>query len=160
MVCSGTEAENLVFTNSYSARATTEPVGFGAAGGLLKDLVTGAKGTIPGATAYAVVYPASMDLNGGGCTGAKDMIKRLESQSAKCPNQKFALGGHSQGGAVVTAGIPGIPRALIPKIVAVTMFGSPPCSDVPQVKGHCKSFCNKGDTVRPYYHLQWAIVVY
>lgn len=88
-----------------------------------------------------------MDLNGGGCKGVADLIKRLKSQSAACPNQKFALGGHSQGGAVVTAAVPHIPKELVAKIVAVTMFGSPPCSDIPQVGGRCKSFCNKGDTI-------------
>jgi alpha-beta hydrolase superfamily lysophospholipase len=91
---------------------------------------------------------ASMDLNGGGCKGAQDMVKRLTTQAAACPNQKFALGGHSQGGAVVTAGLPNVPAEILPRIVAVTMFGSPPCSDVTkQVGDRCKSFCNKGDSV-------------
>ena len=81
------------------------------------------------------------------------MINRIRTQSQKCPQQKFALGGHSQGGAVVTAGIPSIPKALLSKVVAVTMFGSPPCSDVPQVAGRCKSFCNKGDTVCAIYSI-------
>jgi pimeloyl-ACP methyl ester carboxylesterase len=95
-----------------------------------------------------------MDLNGGGCKGAQDMVKRIVDQSKACPDQKFALGGHSQGGAVVTAGLPNLPANLLPRIVAVTMFGSPPCSDVTkQVGGHCKSFCNKGDSVRDFREL-------
>jgi alpha-beta hydrolase superfamily lysophospholipase len=89
-----------------------------------------------------------MDLNGGGCKGAQDMVSRLVAQAAACPNQKFALGGHSQGGAVVTAGLKNVPKSILPRIVAVTMFGSPPCSDVTaEVGGKCKSFCNKGDSV-------------
>jgi alpha-beta hydrolase superfamily lysophospholipase len=88
-----------------------------------------------------------MDLNGGGCQGVKDLIRRMQERSKACPNQKYALGGHSQGGAVVAAAVPHIPKDLIPRIAAVTMFGSPPCSDIPQVAGRCKSFCNKGDTV-------------
>jgi hypothetical protein len=90
-----------------------------------------------------------MDLNGGGCKGAQDMVNRLIAQAAACPDQKFALGGHSQGGAVVVAGLPNPAiAAILPRIVAVTMFGSPPCSDVTaQVGGKCKSFCNKSDSV-------------
>jgi alpha-beta hydrolase superfamily lysophospholipase len=89
-----------------------------------------------------------MDLNGGGCKGAADMVKRITTRADACPNMKFALGGHSQGGAVVTAGLPSVPAKYWPRIVAVTMFGSPPCSDVTkQVGGRCKSFCNKGDSV-------------
>jgi hypothetical protein len=75
------------------------------------------------------------------------MVRRLEERARACPSIKFALGGHSQGGAVTTAAIPLIPRELVARIVAVTMFGSPPCRDVPQVAGRCKSFCNKGDNV-------------
>ena len=75
------------------------------------------------------------------------MVRRLEERARACPGIKFALGGHSQGGAVATAAIPLIPRELVARIVAVTMFGSPPCRDVPQVAGRCKSFCNKGDNV-------------
>lgn len=90
-----------------------------------------------------------MDLNGGGCTGVKDMIRRITERVDSCPGIKLALGGHSQGGAVVAVGVPQIPKKYLSSIVAVTMFGSPPCSDMPQVAGHCKSFCNKGDTVRP-----------
>src|ERR1700710_1199933 len=108
---------STIRTKSIVARATTEPVGFGFAGGSLK---THLAAKLPGSTAYAVQYPASMDLNGGGCKGAKDMVNRIKSQSAKCPQQKFALGGHSQGGAVVTAGIPSIPKNLLSKVVAVT----------------------------------------
>jgi alpha-beta hydrolase superfamily lysophospholipase len=93
-----------------------------------------------------------MDLNGGGCQGVRDVMRRLEERSKACPNQLYALGGHSQGGAVVTEAI----KANIVKgsdiekrIVAVTMFGSPPCSDFPDKieAARCKSFCNKGDDV-------------
>jgi uncharacterized membrane protein YgcG len=88
-----------------------------------------------------------MSLQSSGCQGVTDLIRRITTQAKACPNQKFALGGHSQGGVVVTAAIPQIPRELISRIVAVTNFGSRPCSDVPQVAGRCKSFCNKSDTI-------------
>ncbi|KAF2400701.1 alpha/beta-hydrolase [Trichodelitschia bisporula] len=143
------------------ARATTEPPqvsgagfeaaaariwskGYGAAG---YSLYTNVTKLIPGSTGYPVNYPASMDLNNGGCVGAKDLVRRLEERSKACPNQVYALGGHSQGGAVVTAAVPLIPKELIPRIVAVTMFGSPPCKDIPSVGDRCKSFCNKGDNI-------------
>jgi hypothetical protein len=61
-----------------TARATTESKGFGAAGG---SLVKHIAKDLPGATGYAVNYPASMDLNGGGCQGAKDLIRRIVERS-------------------------------------------------------------------------------
>jgi alpha-beta hydrolase superfamily lysophospholipase len=100
-----------------------------------------------------------MDLDGGGCQGVKDVMRRLEERSKACPQQVYALAGHSQGGAVVTAAI----REQIVKgsdiekrIVAVTMFGSPPCSDFPEKIGpeRCKSFCNKGDNVSGLFSLR------
>ena len=144
------------------------PKGLGAAG---KHLASSLAKLMPSAVSYAVDYPvlpplpspspspppntptnltppqASFDLTGGGCRGVKDMIRRIEERAKACPGIKFALGGHSQGGAVCTAAIPQIPKSYLPSIVAVTMFGSPPCRDVPQVAGRCKSFCNKGDNV-------------
>src|ERR1700712_1455837 len=93
-----------------------------------------------------------MDLDGGGCKGVKDVVRRLEERSKACPNQTYALGGHSQGGAVVTAAIKEnlIKGSDIEKrIIAVTMFGSPPCTDFPDKiePARCRSFCNKGDDV-------------
>ncbi|KAF2434111.1 alpha/beta-hydrolase [Tothia fuscella] len=134
------------------ARATTEPVGLGAAG---KNLWNHLQKDLPGSSVYAVNYPASMDLNGGGCKGVNDLVSHLQKRSAACPNMKFALGGHSQGGAVVTAAGPklALEKAIVNKIVAITMFGSPPCSDFEKPAGvapllaRCKSFCNKGDTI-------------
>lgn len=41
--------------------------------------------------------------------------------------------------------IPKIPKDILAKVVAVTMFGSPPCPEM--VKDRCNSYCNKGDFV-------------
>jgi cutinase len=70
-------------------------------------------------------------------TGIDDVINRLNSQSKTCPSQKFALVGYSQGAAVMHGALgptgppyPGGPtprpvldQAVIPKIVALVMFG-------------------------------------
>jgi hypothetical protein len=63
--------------------------------------------------------------------------------SKDCPKQKYALGGHSQGGNVTYHAIPRIPKDILPRIVAVTMFGSPACRE--QVADRCNSYCYKGD---------------
>ncbi|KAE9967623.1 hypothetical protein BLS_006268 [Venturia inaequalis] len=133
------------------ARATTEPKGLGAAGGLLaKDLAK----DLPAATVYPVNYPASMgSLNT--CEGPMDLIKQVKTRVDSCPGIKLALGGHSQGGAVVTATISKIPAKYLKSIVAVTLFGAPPCSDltkstvpgVAEVGARCKSFCNYKDQI-------------
>jgi alpha-beta hydrolase superfamily lysophospholipase len=89
-----------------------------------------------------------MSLQSSACVGVQDVIRRITERGRACPNQKFALGGHSQGGVVITTAIPSIPKELLSRVVAVTNFGTRPCSDVPQVAGKCKSFCNKSDNVR------------
>lgn len=94
---------------------------------------------------YPVHYPASFS----GCTsedkGVSDLLARLQARSQACPNTLFALGGHSQGGVVTVRAIPKIPAAILRKVVAVTMVGSPSCPS--QVTGRCKSYCNQGDSV-------------
>jgi hypothetical protein len=53
-----------------------------------------------------------------------------------------------------------IPKQYVSRIVAVTMFGSPPCSiikgKVPELADRCRSFCNSGDTVRATLYTQRA----
>lgn len=80
------------------------------------------------------------------------MVAELKNKAIACPKQKFVLGGHSQGGMVTVGAInrlakePGLPKDTVDRIVAVTMFGSPPCPAA--VAGKCLSYCNKGDFVR------------
>jgi cutinase len=71
--------------------------------------------------------------------GKDDTINRLNAQSKLCPDQKFALVGYSQGAGVIHgvfgptgAVMPGLqnPRpvldqSVVPKIVAVALFGDP-----------------------------------
>jgi predicted esterase len=47
----------------------------------------------------------------------------LKSQSAKCPNQKYALVGYSQGAGVMHQAMSKIDSSLYPKIIALVMFG-------------------------------------
>lgn len=63
----------------------------------------------------------------------------------QCPDQKFVLGGHSQGGVVTVRMIPDLPEAILSRIIAVTMVGSPECPA--EVEDRCRSYCNAGDSV-------------
>jgi hypothetical protein len=117
---------------------------YGAAGASLYSNITK---LLPGTTGWGVRYPAS--FSGGSDLGVQDMINQLTKQSKACPEQKFAVGGHSQGGFVTVGAIPKLPKEILDKVVAVAMFGSPACPE--QVKGRCISYCNKGDTVRQFY---------
>jgi hypothetical protein len=127
--------------------------GYGAAGA---SLLTNITKLIPGSTGYPVHYPAS----GGNSmpVGIKDMLAELSKQSTACPKQKFVIGGHSQGGMVTTSVIPQIPKDILAKIVAVTMFGSPPCPEL--VKDRCNSYCNKGDFVGRLQKISMSQIIY
>jgi pimeloyl-ACP methyl ester carboxylesterase len=81
--------------------------------------------------------------------GTEDMLNHLSERAKACQTTKFVLGGHSQGGGVTVRTIPQIPKDILSKVIAVTMFGSPPCPAV--VADRCKSYCNAGDTVRQLF---------
>ena len=71
--------------------------------------------------------------------GVDDVISRLNKQNKLCPDQKFALVGYSQGAGVMHGAMnatsepyaggpavrPKLDASVIPKIVAVVMFGDP-----------------------------------
>jgi hypothetical protein len=145
------------------ARATTEPPmgqdqasiqqfdaaanrvwskGYGAAG---KSMFGNITAIIPEATGWPVHYPASWT----GCTsedkGVADIVNQITTQAKACPQQKFVLGGHSQGGVVTLRAIPKIPADVFARVIAVTMVGSPNCP--PELKEKCRSYCNTGDGV-------------
>jgi alpha-beta hydrolase superfamily lysophospholipase len=86
----------------------------------------------------------------GGCAsedpGVADVLAQLRTKSKACPNQKYALGGHSQGGVVIQRAIPHIEKDILARVVAVTGVGSPPCAS--EVKEKCRVYCNSGDSVR------------
>lgn len=58
-------------------------------------------------------------------TGAKDVINRLKTQAAACPDAKFALVGYSQGASVIRTAAKSITPDLEKKIVAVVLYGDP-----------------------------------
>ncbi|KAF1982595.1 carbohydrate esterase family 5 protein [Aulographum hederae CBS 113979] len=148
--------KSLVTNHHYLARATTEPPqrfgndfegaaaevptkGYGAAGfALLQEL----QKLVPAATGYAVHYPAAMGTEN---QGAADIVKWLTARSAACPQQKYALGGHSQGGFAVVNAVPQLPPAILTRVVAISMFGSPECKE--ETADRCISYCADGDIV-------------
>jgi len=110
------------FTHLRVARGTSEPGSFGLIVG--DPLVAAVKRQVPGARGYAVQYPADATAQSAP-TGRDDVVKRLEAQSAACPQQKFALVGYSQGAMVMRMAAPKIPAAIHSKILALEMFGDP-----------------------------------
>ncbi|KAF1810321.1 alpha/beta-hydrolase, partial [Eremomyces bilateralis CBS 781.70] len=139
------------------ARATTEPPqnygndfdgaaaqtwsrGYGAAG---YSLFTNITALIPDAAGHPVHYPASMGDSMP--IGVQDYLSHLGETAQRCPDTKFALGGHSQGGMVTVQVIPQIPANILSRVISVTMFGSPACPT--QVSGRCMSYCHSGDFV-------------
>jgi cutinase len=115
------------------ARGTDEPAGLGVVGrALLDTLKPMVKGKSVGS--YAVKYPASWDFLQV-AAGATDASKRIQGIAADCPKSKIVLGGYSQGAAVMdvvtTSPIAGLgfaaplPRAVVPHVAAVTVFGNP-----------------------------------
>jgi hypothetical protein len=102
-----------------------------------------------------------------------DTINRLNNQNKACPNQKFAIVGYSQGAGVMHSAMgpspgkelpllpnrPKLDESVLPKIVAVVMFGDPgfkgtsippgrhiPFSD--SLKAKLLENCEPGDPVR------------
>jgi hypothetical protein len=53
------------------------------------------------------------------------VLKHLAAQSAACPEQVYALVGYSQGADVMHGAGVKIPAPLLPRIVAVVLFGDP-----------------------------------
>jgi hypothetical protein len=52
-----------------------------------------------------------------------------------------------KGGFVTARTLARLPKEVNEKIIAVTMFGSPPCISKLGVAGRCKSYCYKHDEV-------------
>jgi surfactin synthase thioesterase subunit len=117
------------------AAGRTWSKGYGAAGYSLYSNVTA---LIPSASGYPVHYPASFSLTSQS-EGISDMTTYLTRQASACPQKKFALGGHSQGGFVTVETINALSANILSRIVAVTMFGSPACPT--SVAAKCISYC-------------------
>ncbi len=147
-----------------SARGTFEP---GTLGFIVGDPVySELKRKITGKTlsSYSVNYPANLSLTSA-AQGNRDLVNRVTSQAAACPNQRFILVGYSQGanvvdnsigissaGAVVGSPIVAtIPAALEPRVSAVLLFGNPIRAIGKSVTGTYQSrtfdICAEGDPV-------------
>jgi cutinase len=72
-----------------------------------------------------VQYPASASIIISGLAGRQDVVNRLNAQSLRCPNQRFALVGYSQGADVMHRAAERLSTRLYPKILAIAMFGDP-----------------------------------
>jgi len=114
----------------------------------------------PQATGHAVNYPASFAVNSK-TLGTEAVLKHLQEQSAKCPQQKFSLVGYSQGADVMHGAAVKLPATLLPAVTSIVLFGDPgnrgpnvksplggtvpPIPEVLAVK--VKQNCEKGDPV-------------
>ncbi|KAK1659748.1 cutinase-domain-containing protein [Colletotrichum godetiae] len=109
------------------ARGTSEPnfVGGGGKFGIIvgDPVVSNTTVALPGARGYPVQYPASSQIITGVRQGSRDVVNRLKSQAAACPNQNFSLVGYSQGAAVMHAAAADIPAELYGRIKSLVMFG-------------------------------------
>jgi cutinase len=109
------------------ARGTSEPnyvAGGGKFGVVVGDpIVSNTTLQLPGARGYPVQYPASAEIVSGTIQGSSDVVNRLRSQAAACPNQTFSLVGYSQGAGVMHAAAKDIPVRLYSRIKSLVMFG-------------------------------------
>jgi hypothetical protein len=133
---------------TITARGTGEPLNpkFGIIIG--DPLWKAVKKLVPDASAYSVNYPASV----APCSrelGSQDVINHLKAQSSKCPNQKYALVGYSQGAGVIHEAMKTIDASLYPKIIALVMFGDFG-NQISPILHHSISFYagNKGSNVK------------
>jgi cutinase len=146
------------------ARGTSEP-SFPTFGVVVGDpVISNLTLALPGSRGYPVQYPASAAVVTGTIQGAYDVVQRLVSQSIKCPTQKFALVGYSQGAGVMRKAADDIPRSLYPKITALVMFGDPGVRTGSRFPAGLQSKllenCAKGDPVCDsgtcfFYHLTY-----
>src|SRR6267142_1601600 len=81
------------------ARGTFEPPGVGETGQAFVDALRGQVGG-KSVDVYPVNYPASLDF-ATAADGIIDATNKIRDMAASCPNTKMALGGYSQGAAVM-----------------------------------------------------------
>lgn len=148
------------------ARGTGEPPGMGRVG----DALAGTLAPLLGGRSlgtYAVDYAANRNfLNTS--DGAENVRSHIAWIAGACPDTRIALGGFSQGAAVVSmlAGVPpvgdrigsiGSAPPLAPdlsgRVAAVAVFGNPgtrfgsPLSSVGQFAGRAIDLCSQGDPI-------------
>ncbi|KAH7334941.1 cutinase [Rhizoctonia solani] len=139
--------------------AGTNEEGLGLTGGPLSTNLTS---TIPGTTTYSVPYDTRAEYGSTITAGAKMTVDYITAQAARCPNQRFALGGYSKGAMVIHS--TSLSSALKAKVAAIVVFGDPyrginnnwpinspvlnsnPRSSFTSSQ-NVASFCNSGDIV-------------
>ncbi|KAB5591609.1 Cutinase [Ceratobasidium theobromae] len=137
--------------------AGTGEKGLGLAG---EPLSTNLTAVVPGTTTYSVPYDTSAEYDSTITQGATMTVKYLTAQAARCPNQRFALGGYSKGAMVLHS--TSLTSDVKKKIAAIVVFGDPYRSssntwpiNSPVVNStprsgftsaqNVASFCNSGD---------------
>ncbi|KAG8697564.1 hypothetical protein FRC09_007776 [Ceratobasidium sp. 395] len=108
--------------------------GFGIVCGPLRDSLAS---TIPGTTAYSVPYNTSPEYVVTVPGGARTAERYISVHSARCPNQRFVIGGYSKGAMVVHAEMLRLGQST-PVVDASPRDGSTPAQNI-------ASFCNSGD---------------
>ena len=143
------------------ARGTGEPPGLGRVGNALVGALR--QRTDRNVGAYGVNYPASNDFLAA-TGGANDTSDHVQQMVNVCPETKLALGGYSQGAAVIdivtAAPLPGfgftqpLPPEAADHVAAVALFGNPSgrfggllTALSPQFGGKILNLCNEGDPI-------------
>ncbi|CUA77716.1 putative cutinase Mb2006c [Rhizoctonia solani] len=139
--------------------AGTNEEGLGLAGGPLStDLASAVSGT----TTYSVPYDTRAEYGSTVTAGATMTVDYITAQAARCPSQRFALGGYSKGAMVIHS--MNLSSALKSKVDAIVVFGDPyrginnnwpinsPALNSNPRSGftssqNVASFCNSGDIV-------------
>jgi type IV secretory pathway VirJ component len=78
---------------------------------------------VPGATGYVVRYPASWE-DASPAKGVNDVLRYFSTQPKACPQQKYVIGGYSQGAVVMHRAAVKLSKDIVQdRIVATTTFG-------------------------------------
>lgn len=116
------------------------------------------KQKFPIAQGSAVQYPASLETDSL-AKGVADIVGRLKSQTAKCPRQRFAFVGYSEGANVVHRAVNAgnWDKKFNKKLVAIALYGDPgaktiqwdPTTHIPAIPKELEkkvlNNCAKGD---------------
>ncbi|GAB1523355.1 hypothetical protein RhiTH_006499 [Rhizoctonia solani] len=139
--------------------AGTNEEGLGLAGGPLSTSLASA---VRGTTTYSVPYDTRAEYGSTVTAGAKLTVDYITAQAARCPSQRFVLGGYSKGAMVIHS--TSLSSALKSKVAAIVVFGDPyrgisnswpinsPSVNLKPRSGftssqNVASFCNDGDIV-------------
>lgn len=152
------------------ARGTGELRGLGTVGRPFVQAVTRELSGYS-VSSYAVDYAANMSQTSSG-PGSADLVRRIESVAASCPDTRFVLGGYSQGATVVTKAVgvrsalgsaTVIPDELSDRVAAVVAFGNPLGKRGRTIAGESATYgarsldlCVSGDTVCDPRGASWA----